>query len=158
MSEAIDQDPGLDPTYLILIVVGAHLRAEQADRPLAYHLERRIKLWIRKHADVLNVPLRPLICSDIWYLNHEVLQQRPTIALGGPGVNGLSAYFAQQLPQVDPTQQQIVIQIDPEFTDLRVCLWGTDHALTKRGINLFVDRYLEGFLTAAATQVEPREE
>ena len=65
--------------------------------------------------------------------------------------------FAQQLPNPTPDEQQIVIQIDPEFTDLRVCIWGTDHKLTVRGINLFVDRYLDGFLRAAATQVIPDE-
>jgi hypothetical protein len=147
-----------DSRHLLLIVVGAHLRAEEADRPLAYQLQARVRAWQRQHKGVLNVKLTPVVCSDVWYLNHPDLQRRPTISLGGPGVNGLSAYFAQQLKSARADEQQIVIQIDGDFVDLRVCIWGTDHALTRRGIDLFVERYLDGFLRAAVTQVEPQEE
>lgn len=143
--------------HLLLIVVGAHLRAEFADRPLAYRLQAQVHGWLNRHRATLNVTIEPLVCSDLWYLNHEELHVRPTVSIGGPGVNALSAYFAQQLPAPKPDEQQIVIQIDPEFTDLRVCVWGTDHALTQRGLDLFSDRYLDGFLRAAVTQVEPQE-
>ena len=144
-------------SHLVLIVVGAHLRAEEADRPLAQWMEHRVGQWIKQHGDTLNVPMTPRICTDVLYLNNPALHRRPAISIGGPGVNALSAVFAQQLPQARPDEQQIVIQIDPEFTDLRVCIWGTDHKLTQRGLEIFVDRYLDGFLRAAATQVIPEE-
>lgn len=147
-----------DLKHLVLIVTGAHLRAEEADRPLAYQLQQRIRGWLRRHKSLLNTPIRPLVISDIFYINNTQLHGRPTISIGGPGVNALSAYFAQQLQNVKPDEQQIVIQIDPEFTDLRVCVWGSDHTLTGRGVDLFVDRYLDGFLKAVATQVEPSED
>jgi len=39
-----------------------------------------------------------LVCSDVWYLNNDPLRSRPTISIGGPGVNALSAYLADKLP------------------------------------------------------------
>lgn len=143
---------------MVLIVVGAHLRAEIADRPLAYLLQQHIRQWLDKHCQLLDVPIEPVVCSDIWYLNNHLLQQRPTLCLGGPGVNALSAYLSQQLPEPHVRNQQVVIQIDPEFTDLRVCIWGTNHDLTLKGLDLFTNQYLEGFLRAVATQVEPKVE
>lgn len=143
---------------LLLIVVGTHLRAEEADRPLAYRLLRRIERWLDRHADVLEGTIQPIVCSDVWYLNNEDLQQRPTISIGGPGVNALSAFFAQHLPEDADSERQVLIQIDPDFTDLRVCIWGTDHRLTVKGMELFFRQYLDNYLRAVATQVEPKEE
>ena len=187
----------LEQTNLVLIVVGAHLRAEVGDRPLATRLQNKIGQWTRRHAHRLDTPVVAIVCTDLWYLNNEELHGLPTICLGGPGVNALSAYFAQALrdaeaestieliqdafdasddPDVeavlseeeaydlleqafDPDDPeaaaQVILQIDPEFTDLRVCLWGTDHDLTARGLKVFTRRYLNDFLKAVATQVEP---
>ncbi len=150
-----DADPGLDPTHLLLIVVGAHLRAEAADRPLAYRLREEVMRWVRKHEGSLATPIYPVVCTDIWYLNHSVLHARPTVSIGGPGVNALSAHFARSIAGREESDAQVVIQIDPEFTDLRVSIWGTDHELTEKGLAVFLNDYLEGFLKAVATQVEP---
>jgi hypothetical protein len=150
-----DAEPGLDPAYLVLIVVGAHLRAEVADRPLAYRLRDQVEAWVAQQRDSLATPIRPVVCSDIWYLNHSVLHSRPTVSIGGPGVNALSSHFARSIAGRDDNDQQVILQIDPEFTDLRVSIWGTDHELTAKGVDLFVKDYLEGFLKAVATQVEP---
>jgi len=143
---------------LLLIVTGAHLRAETADRPLAYRLRTLIRTWLRRHAKGLNVRLVPIVCSDIWYLNQEALQKRPTISVGGPGVNALSAFFYQKADPASIKDQQIVIQMDPEWVDLRVCLWGLDHERTRQAVHLFIARFLDGYLRAAVTQVEPRAE
>ena len=148
----------LEDGQAVLIVTGACLRAEVADRPLAYRLQRRIRRWLKQHGEKLNVPVEPLVCSDVWYLNSEQLQAQPTVSIGGPGVNALSAYFSQDLPEETYDERQVIIQIDPEFTDLRVCLWGSDHALTAKGLSVFMKDYLDGYLQAVATQVEPREE
>lgn len=143
---------------VVLIVVGARLRAEVADRPLAYKLQKRIRRWLARHRETLATTIEPVVCSDVWYLNSEELQARPTISLGGPGVNSLAALLAEDLDEEPEEQNQVLIQIDPEFTDLRVSIWGTDHALTSKGLDVFCRQYLDGFLRAVATQIEPREE
>jgi hypothetical protein len=156
-NQPIDPDahPGLDPAHLVLIVVGAHLRAEQGDRPLAYQLRDQVEQWVSRHSDALATPIQAVVCTDIWYLNNSTLHVRPTVSIGGPGVNALSSHFAQSITGRSNEEQQVVIQIDPDFTDLRVSIWGTDHELTAKGLDLFFKDYLESFLKAVATQVEP---
>jgi len=148
--------PGLDPGNLLLIVTGAHLRAEQADRPLAQRLQKRIETWVHRHDNALDDPLLPVSCCDLWYLNQPTLQRRPTISIGGPGVNALSAYFYRRLDPALVRDKQLIIQLDPEFVDLRVCLWGPDHQRTAEALEIFMRRFLDGFLRAVATQVEPQ--
>ncbi len=158
--------PDVDECNAVLIVVGSHLRAEERDRPLAYGLRTRIEHWRDMHAEQLGVPLTPLVCTDLWYLNHQDLQRRPTICLGGPGVNALAAINANQSDDEDDDQggpegasggePRVTIMIDPDFTHLRVGVWGTDTELTEKGLELFCDRYLDAYLRACVTQVEPK--
>lgn len=157
--------PDVVETNALLIVVGSHLRAEERDRPLAYGLRTRIEHWRDMHADQLDVPLTPLVCTDLWYLNHADLQRRPTICLGGPSVNALQAINANQSDdegeqelrdEADPTEPRVTIMIDPDFTHLRVGVWGTDTKLMEKGLQLFCDRYLDAYLRACVTQVEPK--
>jgi len=183
--------PDVVESNAVLIVVGSHLRAEEGDRPLAYLLRRRIVAWRREHAAQLNVPLTPIVCTDLWYLNHEHLQQRPTVCIGGPGVNAYAALSIQQVegaaepelpdleaepeaessepddphapgsagPQLPGAREpKVTIMIDPDFTHLRVGIWGTDHELTAKGVELFCERYLDGYLRACVNQVEPKTE
>ena len=158
MSETEPSTPSRgEETNLILIVVGAHLRAEVADRPLAYRLKARVEAWLEKHGQNLNIPLVAVVCSDVWYMNQEALHRRPTISVGGPGVNALSAYFGQKLPSVAVRDNQMVIQIDTEFVDLRVCVWGMNHDLTVDALDYFDRQYLDDYLRAVVTQVEPQE-
>ncbi len=147
-----------DASHLLLIVVGAHLRAEMADRPLAYALQGRIRHWLERHDPSLNIRLFPLVCCDVWYLNQPMLQKRPVISVGGPGVNALSAYFADKLPAAMIRENQMVIQLDKEFVDLRCCIWGMNHELTEEVVDLFTEEYLDSYLRAVVTQVEPAEE
>src|SRR5688572_23774540 len=119
MSQESQSGAKAESTNLLLIVVGAHLRAETADRPLAYRLRERMHAWLEKHAVGLNVPLYPVVCSDIWYMNQEAFHTRPTISLGGPGVNALSAYFHDKLGPAALSENRMVIQLDPAFVDLR---------------------------------------
>jgi len=79
----------------------------------------------------------------------------PTITLGGPGVNALSAYLADKLSPALVRDEKLLIQLDPDFVDLRVGIWGFDHALTAEALDLFINKYLDSYLTAVATQVEP---
>lgn len=145
-------------SHLLLIVVGAHLRAEVADRPLAYRLRERMHAWQEKHAAGLNVPLAPVVCTDVWYLNTDALQNRPTISLGGPGVNALSRYFHDKLASSITGSDDIVIQLDPEMTDLRVSIWGMNHEQTVVALERFVHDHLDAYLRAVVTQVEPDDE
>ena len=148
---------GMEIGDFILVVVGAHLRAEMADRPLAYQLCQRIGDWLQQHNDLLQIDLVPIVCSDIWYVNQETLQQRPTISIGGPGVNALSAYWWTQkkINTAVVQDDKMVIQLDPEFIDLRVSIWGMDHDLTVKALDIFCEKYLADYLKAVATQVEP---
>jgi hypothetical protein len=155
--ESTPPNPAPEPACLLMIVVGAHLRAEVADRPLAYRLLEAMHQWIGQHLALMDVPLAPVVCSDIWYMNHEELQRRPTISLGGPGVNALSAYWTQKLSPAVVRDDQLLIQLDPEFVDLRVCLWGMNHQRTIEALDYFLEHYLDSYLRAVATQVEPQE-
>mgnify|MGYP001201357597 CR=1 FL=1 len=143
---------------LLLIVVGSHLRAEVADRPLAYRLRERMMAWLEKFAFQLDPPVLPVVCSDIWYVNQESLHARPTVCIGGPGVNALSAYFNDKLPLGVVRNEKMVIQLDPEFVDLRVSIWGMNHEQTVDAVECFCREYLDPYMKAVATQVEPREE
>ena len=149
--------PQPEPPHRVMIVVGSHLRAEEADRPLAYRMVEEIEHWKERYEAQLGVEIEPIVCTDLWYLNHEDLLALPTICIGGPGVNALSAYLAQHLSE-DNKEADVLLQIDPDFTDLQACIWGTDHELTAHGQQLFIDRYLDAYLRAVATQVEPRSE
>ncbi len=157
-----DQQPAppgdMDQAHLLLIVVGAHLRAEIVDRPLGYLLRDRIVHWLNTRDAEINIPLLPVVCSDIWYVNQRELQQRPTISLGGPRVNALSAYYANKLSPALVLDDQLLVQLDPEFVDLRVGVWGMNNDLTAGALDLFTNKYLDAFLRAAVTQVEPHDD
>ncbi len=153
-----ESQPQADPANLLLIVVGAHLRAEMADRPLAYRLCERVRAWMEKFGPAINPPVLPLVCSDIWYINDEDLQSRPTISLGGPGVNALSAHYHDKLDTAMAKDNEYLIQLDPEFIDLRASIWGRNHDTTVLALEYFVAQYMDGYLRAVATQVEPRTE
>ncbi len=160
MEEPIDEADAShetdDPANLLLIVVGAHLRAEMADRPLAYRLCERVRTWMEKYGAGLVPPVLPLVCSDIWYINDQDLQSLPTISLGGPGVNALSAYFHDKLKTAVARDEHYLIQLDAEFVDLRASIWGSNNETTVEALDYFVSHYLDGYLRAVATQVEPK--
>jgi len=137
--------PDVDPNRLVLVVVGAHLRAELADRPLAYRLTNAICETLDDAAGP-SAGLTALPCSDIWYLNNEELHRRPTISIGGPGVNALSAYLYERLPTALTIEDQLVVQLDVAFDDTRVALWGIDGERTAAAVTLFEERYLAAFV------------
>ncbi len=130
---------------MILIVVGAHLQAELADRPLAYRLRDAITRWVAGREQGLT----PVVCTDLWYLNASELMARPTISLGRPGLNALSPYFANRLPTVLVIDESLQVQLDPEFARLQACIWGVDEQATASGLDLFEERYLADFLENA---------
>jgi hypothetical protein len=137
----------LDPARLLMVVAGAHLRAECDDRPLAYLLRQAIA--DRLEAGPAAGRLRAIVCSDLWYLNASELMRRPTIAVGRPQHNAVSAWLANRLPSVLVIDQRLQVQLDPDFLTLQACIWGTDGPSTAAGVELFEKRYLDAFLRAA---------
>ena len=136
--------------HSVLIVTGASLRAEEQDRPLAYRLQAVCEERLR---DGLGVEPRVVVLSDLWYLNSEELQKLPTISVGGPGVNALSAHLFRRLPNALIVDDRLLIQMDLELQELRAVLWGANHGLTEDALELFVGRtYLDRFLAAVATK------
>ncbi len=164
------------PRPMILIVVGAHLRAEEADRPIAYALREKALAWLDARSGGANAPAagleegedagagegaadpgqpRPghpctvVVCTDVWYLNDASLRVWPTISVGGPGVNALSAYLADKLPGVLVVDDVLMIQMDPELSEATAAVWGVDHRATVSAAEAFAERYLDGFMSAA---------
>ena len=132
---------------LLVVVVGAHPRAELADRPLGYRLRESILQWQAGHA--VARPLQPVLCTDLWYLNAEDLMVRPTISVGAPELNAVSAYFANRLPTALAIDDSLQVQLDPEFVTLQACVWGVNEQATASSVDLFVTRYLDPFLRSA---------
>jgi hypothetical protein len=141
-----DQE-AVDPRQLMMIVVGAHLEAELADRPLGYRLQNDVVRWQQQTPEA--DPLAPIVCTDLWYLNARDLMLRPTISVGRPEHNAVSAYFANRLPTALVIDGSLQVQLDPEFVTLQACVWGVDEPATRSGVDLFVERYLEAFLRSA---------
>jgi hypothetical protein len=143
----------IEVEHLLLIVVGAHLRAEVADRPLAQHLRDRLGQWIDAHRPSQPTPdwadPQVVVCTDIWYLNNDDLRSQPTISVGGPGVNALAAYLADRLETAFVVEDVLAVQIDLDFVDPIASCWGTDHASTVAAIDAFCERYLDGFMEHA---------
>jgi hypothetical protein len=151
--------PEIEPDRLLPIVTGVQLKAELGDRPLAYRIEqetRRLLLdLLGKPADGELPRLAPIVLSDVYYLNTEELQKRPTIAVGGPGMNLLSANWVEQLPTAVAIEDTLVIQMDLNMRDRRCTVWGMDHLSTVRAVELFIVKgYLETFVKGVAQALE----
>jgi hypothetical protein len=136
-------DSELRPNTL-LIVAGACLRAERLDRPLANRIREAADDLLRRRID--GEP-DVIVLSDVWYLNSQELHRIPTIAVGGPGVNNLSAYWQRELPRVLLIDSVLQIQMDVNGRDHRCCLWGMNHDDTVEAVDTFLSKgYLERFL------------
>ncbi|HYE01910.1 MAG TPA: hypothetical protein VD963_01615 [Phycisphaerales bacterium] len=149
---------------LILIVTGAHLRSEVGDRPIAYGLRERMDRWLQDRlgeatpgapdldpqAPAGRTRPRLVVCSDLWYLNDANLREQPTVSVGGPGVNALTAYLADKLPGVLVVDDVLMVQMDPGLDRLVASVWGINHAATVTAADAFAERYLDVFMAAAA--------
>lgn len=143
---------GVNCQTMLLIVVGAHLRAEIEDRPLAYRLRDRLREWIAGNGvdSDQTTHLVPTVCTDIWYLNNAELQERPVICVGEPGVNAATAYLSTRLPTALMIDHTFRIHLDPDpMNQPQACLWGVNSTATAAAINAFTERYLDDFLREA---------
>jgi hypothetical protein len=128
----------VDTDETIVIVTGSDIRAEERDRPTAY----RLKQEIDKRSD--GQPFRrAVVVGDNWFLDNGIFQLNPAIAVGGPGVNGLAAQLAQQVPVSWSQDQRAYVQVDFDGDPKRALLWGADAESTMTAVQVFVSH---GFL------------
>ena len=141
----------IDTDRLIAIVTGIQLKAELGDRPLAYRVEQAVREHLATalpRTDPAGPPLlAPAVVSDVFYLNNDEIQRRPTISIGGPGMNAVSAMLVNELPTAVAIENTLVIQMDLEMKDPRCAVWGMNHLDTVRAIETFIAKgYLDTFL------------
>jgi hypothetical protein len=129
---------------IIPIVVGAHLRAELGDRRRGYYVGEAIVEWMEKNQ--IPGPPWPLVCSDMWYLNQLELRTRPTICIGQPELNAATAAMSPKLETVLLAEDAYRIQSDPDYVELKCCLWGIDDAHTNQCVEQFIKNILPHFL------------
>ena len=143
--------PDVDVDRLLPIVTGIQLNAELGDRPLAYRIEAEVRTLLAKLLDPPEPDepprLTPVVVSDVFYLNHDAMQTRPTVSIGGPGMNAVSAMLVNELPTAAAIENVLVVQMDLEGNDARCAVWGMNHLDTVRAVELFLSKgYLESFL------------
>lgn len=139
-----------DLSRAIVIVTGAHPRAEAFDRPTAYRLRDQLAAWLGDHG-MEPGPSELVVCSDVWYLNADDLRDRPVVSIGGPGVNALTAFLADKLPSVLCVTGQYTIQAEPDFERAVAACWGMEPSQTAAAASMFAARYLDAFLSSAVT-------
>lgn len=151
-ARAATDDQTIDTDTVILIVVGAHLRAEIHDRPLAGALRGRMLDWLDDRfgprADGCH-PCAVVLCTDVWYLNDASLRSRPAVTVGGIGVNAATAHLADKLPGAYVIDDVLMVQCDPAFDEPLAACWGVDAESTRTAVDAFAERYLDSFMTAA---------
>jgi hypothetical protein len=148
MDEAQTQHGPISPERVLPIVVGAQLAAEVEDRPIAAALGTAL---VRAAPE--RFPLTVVVVTDLWYLNSEPLRSQPTISVGRPDANALSAYLADKLPSALSVDGRWMVQLDPEMVEPVVCCWGSDAAGTAEAARMFMARWGYEFLRAAVASV-----
>ncbi len=128
----------VDTEETVVLVTGSQLSAEERDRPTAYHLKSEIDQRGAGHAF-----RRAVVVGDLWYLENRIFHLNPTIAIGGPGANGVSQQFSETLPTIWSEEERSFIQADFEPEVKRVALWGMDAGSTAAAVDAFITR---GFL------------
>ncbi len=133
----------VDTDETVVLVTGASLTAEERDRPLAYRLKSEIDRRGLGHAY-----RRAVVVADLWYLENRIFHLNPTIAIGGPGVNGVSHELAEALPTVYSRDERVFVQADFEGELKRGSLWGVDASFTAAAVDVFMtEGYLEDLLS-----------
>lgn len=148
--ERVDVGPDhvFQPDLAVPIVVGAHPRAEISDRPWASRLARRLRGVLRSRGHDLRSGPFPLVMTDVWYLNDDQLRLQPTIAVGEPAVNAVSAMFATKLPCAFAIDEVCQVLLDPELLEPRGALWGVTDEGTHAAMERFELKWMEEFVDA----------
>jgi hypothetical protein len=133
----------VDTDETVVLVTGASLTAEERDRPIAYRLKSEIDRRGAGHAY-----RRAVVVADIWYLENRIFHLNPTIAIGGPGANGVSQEFAETLPTVYSRDERVFVQADFESELKRASLWGVDASSTSAAVDAFMtEGHLDNLLS-----------
>lgn len=132
----------VDTEETVVLVTGSSITSEERDRPLAYRLKTEIDVRGAGHAY-----RRAVVVADLWYLENRIFHMNPTIAIGGPGANGVSQEFAALLPTVHSVEERIFIQLDFDSELRRAALWGSNAAATSAAVEAFIaGGYLDDLL------------
>jgi hypothetical protein len=122
----------VDIEETIVLVTGSSPAAEERDRPLAYLLKTEIDRRGAGHAY-----RRAVVVGDLWYLENRIFHHNPTIAIGGPGVNGVSEELSTVLPTIYSRDDQVFVQADFDGEAKRAALWGANAAATASAVEVF---------------------
>jgi hypothetical protein len=124
----------------VLIVVGHGILPEEEDRPIAYELKRAVKARAAGSDERSAV-----VVTDVWIMNHEMGELFPAIAVGGPGVNALTADVYEDLPLVYTRDDEVFVQMAEEGK--RAAVWGMSEEATRQAASTFIEHgLLERFL------------
>lgn len=136
----------IDVNQTVLIVVGIDLKPEEFDRPLAY----RLQTAIATSPHYGDHPFRKcLVISDALYKHDKLIQICPTLAIGGPGVNAVAAELVEKLPIYLSLENRYFIQMEKDFGDPRVAIWGMDNFTTSEAVDAFIaNGIMDDFLKA----------
>lgn len=123
----------IDTDETVLIVTGTDIPAEMNDRPIAYRLKAEID---RKGGG--RGFRRAVVVSDHWYAQNRIFHLCPTVAVGGPGVNGVAAALVSDLPMLIQRGERVFVQGSWEGDAKRASLWGADRAATAEAVDAFI--------------------
>lgn len=160
MNEHPEPKLTLRPPSMILLVTGVTVDAERHSRPLAYHIREHILAWqaVELDDDEDAAPgtrdLEAVVCSDVWWLNNPELRACPTISVGAPEENALSAHLASRLPSVYTIDRRLIVQMDLDGVDLQAACWGVDRASTTGAVDRFLEGYLDRFLESCCARLD----
>ncbi len=154
-----------DTDRLVLVVVGAHPRAELHDRAAAERLRDAIDGAVRAcWTDSMvttsdpqgagrDAPPRVMVLTDLWRMNDPHLAPLPQVAVGHPEINALSAFLVDKVPPAFVIDGTLAVQFDAQAPEAIALCWGTDHRGTARAVDEFVDRYLASFASAVVREL-----
>jgi hypothetical protein len=128
----------VDTDETVVLVTGSSPTSEERDRPLAYLLKAEIDRRGEGHAY-----RRAVVVGDTWYLENRLFHHNPTIAIGGPGVNGVAQEFSGLLPTIYNRNEEVFVQADFEGDLKRAALWGINATATGTAVEVFTT---QGFL------------
>jgi hypothetical protein len=137
----------VDGRETILVVAGSSDAALAKDRPLA--------LWLRDEINRRSdgqAYRRAVVVGDARFAEARELHRHPTIAVGGPGSNGIVQHLSSVLPMVWTQDDRSFVQMAPEGGGRQVALWGMDADGTKAAVEAFV---AEGMLDALLAHLWP---
>jgi hypothetical protein len=132
----------VDSEETVVIAIASDLEPGHPDRHSAARLKEEVDArgrgWPYRRA---------VIVDDESWFDTELFLAAPTIAIGGPGANGVSARLAGELPTVWTDGDRVVIQVDLADGRRRASLWGSDRHATTEAVEAFIARgWLDEFL------------